>query len=244
VEPSGPPSPWATAGESLAPAELVRLAVRAPRLRRLPHGDGRPAILVPGLGATDASLAPLRTFLVRHGHDARRAGLGRIHGDVPTLGRRLLERTATTSRSTGSTVALVGWSLGGLLAREVARRRPDLVARVITFGSPIEGGPAHTALRHRYSDEELAQIDALIEHRRRTPIVVPITAMWSRRDGVVSPRACIDEHSPDVENIEVTSSHLGMGVDPDVWSVVATRLVGWRPAPHSARPDPPHRSAR
>jgi alpha-beta hydrolase superfamily lysophospholipase len=236
VEPAGPPSPWTTAGESLAPAELVRLVTHSRRLRQLPHGDGTPVILVPGLGATDASLTPLRTFLRRHGHDARPAGLGRIRGDVPTLGRRLLELTARTQQEAGHKVALVGWSLGGVLAREVARREPARVARVITFGSPIEGGPAHTALRHRYSDEEIAQVEALMAERRQNPILVPITAMWSRRDGIVSPRGCIDQHSPDVENIEVTSSHLAMGIDPDVWSVVATRLVGWRPAPIRTTP--------
>jgi triacylglycerol esterase/lipase EstA (alpha/beta hydrolase family) len=231
VERAGPPSAWATAGEALAPAELLRLAAHSRRLHDLPHGDGGPVILVPGLGATDASLRPLRTFLRRHGHDSHSAGLGRIHGDVRTLGRALMERTATMRHETGRKVALVGWSLGGIMSREVARQQPRDVERVITFGSPIEGGPAHTALRHRYTDEQIAQIEQLNEYRRRVPIEVPITAMWSKRDGVVSPRACIDDHSPDVENIEVTSSHLGMGVDPDVWAIVATRLVGWRQAP-------------
>lgn len=228
--PAEPPAWWATAGETLAPAELLRLAARSRRLQGLPKGDGGPVILVPGLGATDVSLSPLRLFLQRHGHDARRADLGRIHGDVRGLGRKLITVTDNVHRETGRKVALVGWSLGGIMSREVARHLPHAVERVITFGSPIEGGPAHTALRHRYTHEQLDQIDEVITHRRRTPIRVPITAMWSRRDGVVSPRACIDDHSPDVENIEVSSNHLGMGVDPDVWSVVATRLVGWRPA--------------
>jgi pimeloyl-ACP methyl ester carboxylesterase len=229
--PSTPPAWWATAGEAFAPAELLRLAAHSQRLRSLPDGDGGPVILVPGLGATDASLRPLRTFLRHHHHDARAAGLGRIHGDVRALGRTLMERTAATRHDTGRKVALVGWSLGGIMSREVARQFPADVERVITFGSPIEGGPAHTALRHRYSDEEIAQIEQLNEYRRRVPIEVPVTAMWSKRDGVVSPRACIDDHSPDVENIEVSSSHLGMGIDPDVWAIVATRLAGWRSGP-------------
>lgn len=224
-QPAQPPAWWATAGEALAPAEVVRLAARSRRLRGLPTGDGRPVIVVPGLGATDASLSALRRFLRRHDHDARRAGLGRIHGNVRALGRSLMDLTVTTSEETGREVALVGWSLGGIMSREVARQSPESVARVITFGSPIEGGPAHTALRHRYTHEQLDQIDQVITHRRRTPIQVPITAMWSKRDGVVSPKACIDDHSPDVENIEVSSTHLGMGIDPDVWTVIATRLA-------------------
>lgn len=98
-------------------------------------------------------------------------------------------------------MALVGWSMGGVLSRETARRRPDLVAQVITFGTPVLGGHAFA------------------------PIRVPITAMWSRRDGVVSPRACIDDFSPNVVNVEVSSTHLGMGIDPDVWLEVARRLA-------------------
>jgi hypothetical protein len=225
-EPAQPPPWWATAGEALAPAEALRLAARSRQLRGLPTGDGGPVIVVPGLGATDASLSALRRFLQRHGHDARRAGLGRIHGDVRELGRRLMHTTVATTEETGRQVALVGWSLGGIMSREVARQFPEYVEQVITFGSPIEGGPAHTALRHRYTHEQIGQIDEVITRRRRTPIEVPITAMWSKRDGVVSPKVCIDDHSPDVENIEVTSTHLGMGIDPDVWTVIATRLAG------------------
>lgn len=220
-----------TAGESLAPAELLRLGAATNRLRKLPRGDGGPVILVPGMGATDASMQLLRQFLRHLGHDARSAGLGRIHRDVPGLARRLADCTNQVHRSTDRPVALVGWSVGGIMAREVARLHPDLVTRVITFGSPIAGGPAGTVMHFRYSDRELEQIAAAMEARRATPIRVPITSMWSRRDGVAAPEACIDRESPDVENIEVSSTHLGMGVDPDVWSVIATRLVDWRPAP-------------
>ena len=220
-----PPSPWMTAGEALSGFELARLAVLSPKLARAPKGDGAPVLLIPGLGATDASLALLRRFLVGRGHDARAAGLGRIHANVPQLVRRALEQTAVTRRATGCTVSLVGWSIGGVLAREVARVRPDLVSQVITFGTPVVGGPAHTAMARRYSKEELAQIEALIDERNKNPIRVPITAMWSRRDGIVSPKACIDDHSPDVENIEVSSSHFGMGVDPDVWATIAKHLA-------------------
>jgi hypothetical protein len=223
-----PPSLWATAGEALAPAELFRLAAATNRLRKLPRGEGRPVVLVPGMGATDASMQLMRQFLRNLGHDARSAGLGRIHRGVPELVERLTERTVEVHGAADRPVALVGWSVGGIMAREVARLRPDLVARVITFGSPIAGGPAGTVMHFRYSDEELEQIAAAMEDRRATPIQVPVTAMWSRRDGVAAPRACIDRESPDVENVEVSSTHLGMGVDPDVWSVIATRLVGLR----------------
>jgi hypothetical protein len=224
----GPPSRWATAGEALAGLETIRLAAKTPSLWSAPSGDGGPVILTPGLGATDRSLLPLRRFLRDKRHDARSAGFGRIHLDVPALADLLVELTAKVAAERGRRVSLVGWSLGGVLSRETARRRPDLVEQVITFGTPVVGGPAHTAFGRRYTDAELARIDAMGRQRRTIPIEVPITAMWSRRDGVVSPRACVDDFSPHVENIEVSSTHLGMGIDPDVWLVVARRLARTR----------------
>jgi triacylglycerol esterase/lipase EstA (alpha/beta hydrolase family) len=181
-------------------------------------------VLVPGLGATDASLAPLRAHLRRLGHDARSAALGRIGRDVAATAARLEAQVQTIAATTGEPVALVGQSLGGVLAREVARRDSTVVRRVITFGTPVVGGPAYTATRHGYSPIELERIRAVAAERSRVPIGLPVTAIWSRNDGVVAPAACIDA-STDVEHVEVTSSHLGMGLDPDVWTVVADRLA-------------------
>jgi len=223
--PTGPPPRWKTAAEALSGLEAIRLAVRSPRLSRLPKGDGGPAILIPGLGATDLSMLPLRRFLRDRGHDVESAGFGRINTDVPLLAQQLIERSSRLNEETGRRVALIGWSLGGILSRETARMRPDLIERVITFGTPIVGGPIHTAFARRYTDEEAAQIEAMILERQQVPIEVPITAIWSKRDGVVSGRACVDKYSPDVENLEVTSTHLGMSLDPDVWSIIARRLA-------------------
>ena len=219
-----PPSGWATAGEALSGLQAIRLAANTPRLARTRRGTGRPVVLVPGLGASDTSLLPLRRFLRDRGHHARSAGLGRIHGDIGTQAAELLARVQSLGSDRRDSVALVGWSLGGVLSRVVARERPDLVRRIVTFGTPVAGGPAHTAFGRRFSDTELHEIDRVIEERRGRPIETPITAIWSRRDGVVAPAACIDEHSPNVEHVEVSSTHLGMGIDPDVWAVIADRL--------------------
>ena len=140
---------------------------------------------------------------------------------------------ADLADETDDQVVLVGWSIGGVLAREAAREQPDPVSRVVTFGTPVVGGPSYTALADRYTDERLAQIRALIEEREQQPIRVPTTAMWSRNDGVVNPVACIDRRSPDVEHVEVGSSHVGMGFDPDVWRTVADRVA----RASSRRPD-------
>jgi pimeloyl-ACP methyl ester carboxylesterase len=211
--------------EALTGREALRLPLAAPRLQRSPRGHGRPVVLVPGLGATDASLAALRHHLRRLRHDARAAELGRMTHDVAGNARRLLDHVVRIADATGDTVALVGQSIGGVLSREVARQAPGAVRRVITFGTPVVGGPEYTATGRRYSDEERARIRRVIAERRRTPIRVPVTAMWSRNDGIVSPAACIDRSDPTIEHVEVTSSHLGMGFDPDVWLVVADRLA-------------------
>lgn len=205
--------------------DVARLALRAPFLGSAPRGDGGPVLLVPGFGATDHSLALLGRFLRSRGHRVHSAGLGRVGDDVPALADRLADRTAVIALAAGRPVALVGWSIGGVLAREVARDRPDLVSRVITFGSPVVGGPSYTALADRYSPEVLADVRRAIDERESTPISVPITAIWSPNDGVVSPDACIDRRSPNCEHVKVRSTHIGMGFDPEVWSVVADRLA-------------------
>jgi pimeloyl-ACP methyl ester carboxylesterase len=219
-----PPSRWATAAEALSGLQAIRLIGQTPRLARTPRGHGAPVILTPGLGASDASLLPLRRFLRDRGYHARSAGLGRISANVPELAAQLLVRTMEVQRQTGRKVTLIGWSMGGILSREVARERPELVERIITFGTPVTGGPAHTAFGRGLTDEDRALIDERIEHRSRVEIRVPITAIWSRHDGVVAPAACIDHRSPQVEHVEVSSTHLGMGIDPDVWRTIADRL--------------------
>lgn len=220
-----PPSSLQRCREALVGRDVARLVVSARRLRSLPRGDGSPVMLVTGFGGTDRSLEPLRRFLARLGHDARAAGLGRMDDDVeanfPEVGRRCRNLAADTGRP----VALVGWSIGGVLAREAARDDPAAVRRVVTFGTPVEGGPSYTALAWRYGDEQLRAIRALIDDRHEVPITVPVTAIRSRNDGVVTPDACIDRRTPGAENIEVGGTHLGMSLDPDVWSLVAERLA-------------------
>jgi hypothetical protein len=110
-----------------------------------------------------------------------------------------------------------------VVAREAARARPDVVERVITFGTPL-WGPRHT-------NTSMARSDRLDEYERRVlarnsqPILRPVTAIYSRNDGVVHWQASVDP-DPNTVNIEVSSSHLGLGIDPDVWCIVASTLGG------------------
>jgi hypothetical protein len=228
-QPRAPTLAETVAREARAGRELLRLPLHAAALRRLPRGTGRPVVLLPGLGATDLSLRTLGRFLRRLGHDARPLGLGRITTEVAGTVPLVRERLRHVARN--DTVALVGQSLGGVLAREAARQEPHLVRRIITFGSPVIGGPDYTATRNRYTADERDEIHRRVDERSRSPVPVPVTAIWSANDGIVSPAASIDLRHGTVENVEVTSSHLGMGFDPDVWRIVALRLAldGGRP---------------
>ncbi len=224
--PTGPPGRRAGLGELTAPWQLARLLGGAPRLATVPRGDGRIVLDVPGWRASERTGLPLRRYLRWLGWDARGWGLGVNRGFPETDTPALAEGVLILAEQQGGPVSLVGWSLGGVIAREVAREHPDAVDRVITYGTPVVGGPTYTLGATTYGEEECARIEALIAGLDTDqPIRTPITAMFTRRDGVVDWRSCVDHTSPDVEHVEVGSSHLGLGVDPDVWEVVARRLA-------------------
>ena len=223
-DPVGGPSLRNGLGELSSLLEGVRLAGAVPRLSRVPRGDGSVVVDIPGWRAPELSGGPLRTYLRRLGYDARGWGLGTNTGD-PVRDAGLLATRVRQLHEQHGPVSLVGWSLGGVIAREVARRHPDAVRRVVTYGTPVVGGPSHTAVARAYA-EEVRERTAVLARAldADSPIQVPLTVLWSRRDGVVAWQACLDRVSPRVEHIEVRSTHLGMGVDPDVWAVVADRL--------------------
>lgn len=221
------PGPRDLLSEARGYRDVVRLALAAPRFRRLPRLQGTGAILIPGWKAPEASMTPMRLFLARRGCDARHWGLGTNQGDPERDSERLLRTVQQFAQDHGGPVALLGWSLGGVIAREVARAIPDCVSQVITYGTPVVGGPTYTPAAGSYGEEECRRIAGkVIELDRQSPIRVPISAIFSRRDGVVSWPACIDRASPRVVHYEVASTHLSMGFDPSVWSLVAQLLAG------------------
>ena len=224
--PSGPPPTWATLGELTSPLAAVRLVGAVPRLASAPRGDGHLVVDIPGWKAPELTGAPLRAYLSRLGYDARGWGFGTNTGDPRRDVERLSARVLELVDEKGEPASLVGWSLGGVIAREVARRHPDAVRRVVTYGTPVAGGARHTSVARSsnagpdaHADRVARRLDA------SSPIRVPLTVLFSRRDGVVSWQACIDRATPSAEHVEVSSTHLGMGFDPDVWTVVADRLA-------------------
>jgi pimeloyl-ACP methyl ester carboxylesterase len=207
---------------------LPRLGLSLGALNREPAGDGSLVLVLPGFGVGDASTWPLRTFLANRGYRVRGWGLGTNRNDVPTAIAAMARAVADHAAAQRAPVSLVGWSLGGYIAREVAREQPEAVRRVVTLGSPVIGGPRYTSLAGLAPLQgwDLDFIEAEVERRKAVPLRVPVTAVYSRRDGIVAWQACIDpENDAPIEHVEVTSSHLGLGVDPDVYRIVARRLA-------------------
>jgi len=140
-----PPSALLGVLEARAPLEGLSLLAAWPWLAFMPRGDGRPVMLAPAYGAGEASMYPLFGFLAWLGYDVRHWGLGRNRGKVVQHVRALTERVRELqSAAGGAQVTLIGWSLGGVIAREVARGQPDLVRQVISLGSPVVGVPKST----------------------------------------------------------------------------------------------------
>jgi pimeloyl-ACP methyl ester carboxylesterase len=201
-------------------------------------------LVLPGFGTGDSPTAVLRAYLRYLGHRPLGWGLGRNTGDVPALLARVLERLDRVSAEARRPVALIGWSLGGVLAREAARERPAAARLVITLGSPVVGGPKYTAVAGFYRRQgfDLDAVEAQVEARNQQPLEIPVTAIYSRSDAVVAWRACIDRHTPRVDHVEVETAHLGLGFSPRVYQIIAERMA--RPEPSARKRGYPRRESR
>ena len=147
-------------------------------------------------------------------------------GSVAFLCQKAIARVRQRSKELGTPVIIIGWSLSGYIARECARELPDEVAQVITFGSPIVGGPKYTRAVELFRNRglDIDWIEESIEQRDSKPIKQPITCIYSKSDAIVSLYAAFDRVSPNVKNVEVKSSHLGMGFNRKVWRIVKSAL--------------------
>ncbi len=210
-----PPLARKVLAEQRAFFELGAFGAALPWFSFLPRGDGHPVLVLPGLAATDGSTIPLRGVLRALGYDAHGWSLGRNTGPDEETVRGMVERVEELWGASGRRpVSLIGWSLGGVYARGLARRHPDRVRQVITLGSPFR------------------PIEA--ERGDDTP-PVPTTAVFSRTDAVVPWLAAIEQPGPARESVEVRGSHLGLGHNPAVVVVVADRLAqapgadAWQP---------------
>ncbi|MXX28427.1 MAG: alpha/beta hydrolase [Gammaproteobacteria bacterium] len=227
-------------------AELPRLLGEAASLpmawsaltANAPKGDGHPVLVLPGFTAGDGSTLLLRRFLTRLGYNTLPWLLGNNRG-APAQLLSLMRRFYRLTQTYDEPISIVGQSLGGVYAREIAREFPDAVRFVVTLGSPFAATSHHSTspmvarLFESMSGVTVEQMRTEMAHQdSRLPPPVPVSALYSRTDGVVSWRACMERESDLTENIEVIGSHSGMAMHPMVLHVVADRLAqpleGWR----------------
>jgi pimeloyl-ACP methyl ester carboxylesterase len=212
ADPSGAPFPyhrlWTALEAPRAALEAQSLVPAWPLLRRAPRGDGHGVLVLPGFLASDRSTRLLRGFLRERGYSAHGWALGRNLGPEAGLASRLRARLLELSLRHRGPVSLIGWSLGGVFARELAKRLPERVRQVITLASPF-GGP-----------------DA-------PPPPVPTTAIYTRSDGIVAWQRCREADGPQTDNLEIVGSHCGLGVHPLALYAIADRLAqapdAWKP---------------
>jgi pimeloyl-ACP methyl ester carboxylesterase len=227
--------------------EFGLTSMALPLLMGAPRGDDHPVMVLPGFMASDISTKPIRSFLKLKGYQSVGWGLGRnlgteIVGGQNVISDRLINQIIRLSVRHDKKVSLVGWSLGGILAREVARVIPDHVRQVISLGSPFNGPFGSAPVASRFfklfnGDIGSREPEALL--RMLLPPPVPSSAIFSRTDGIAHWQACKDNHEcliSQTENIEVKGSHTGLGHNPQVIWIVANRLAQpegqWQPFLH------------
>lgn len=213
-----------------ATADAVVLGPAWPVLRCAPHGDGHPVLVLPGFTASDVSTGILRRFLRSRGYHVHGWRLGRNLGPSPETVEGLRSRVRQLAEQHRRPMSLVGWSLGGIYAREIARAAPGAVRQVITLGSPLR-------LRDRRESNTGALLSSVLGPERagylgprppeeaRGPLPAPATAIFTRTDGVVPWRACLEVPSDTSESVEVVGSHSGLGHNPAALWIIADRLA-------------------
>ena len=234
TDPTKPPSRELLLLEVRAIWELTAFFASYPLLRLAARGDGHSVLVLPGLAASDTSTRPLRRFLADQGWASHGWLLGANHGPRPGAEAKMQERLASLFRQSGRKVSLIGWSLGGIFAREMARRAPDQVRCVITLGSPFAGAPRASNAWQLYERASRRRVeDWPARERMKTPPPVPATAIFSRSDGIVAWQGCLEREGPTAENIEIEGSHCGLGHNPAALYAIADRLAQpegqWKP---------------
>jgi len=223
-----PPGMHLLAMEVRAPWEFGALLPSWPLLQRAAPGDGHAVIVFPGLSASDASTLPLRRYIGSLGYPVKGWEQGFNWGPGPGVLQAAQQQIKRLCDQSGGKVSLVGWSLGGVYARELAKQMAGSVRCVITLGTPFSASPRSTHAWRVYewvSGRDAHQESASHDLAGAPP--VPTTSVYSRSDGIVAWRGSVQApcaRNPHTENIEVFASHIGLGLNPSAWWVVANRL--------------------
>ncbi len=226
---AAPPSRLLLMLEGRAIPELFGFAAALPTLTALaPRGDGQPVLVLPGLTTSDRSTVALRRFLRSKGFRAYGWDLGLNFGPLPGIEDGLIARVEELHEKYERKVSLVGWSLGGIYARQLAKMMPDHIRQVISMGSPFRGDPRATNAWRVYQMTSGQKVDDGHKHMggaiHKAP-PVPTTAIYSKTDGICAWQNCIEAESDLTENIEVKASHCGLGHHPAAVYAIADRLA-------------------
>jgi pimeloyl-ACP methyl ester carboxylesterase len=221
-----PPSKLLLGLEGRAFLEWSAVGLTLPLMRLASKGDGHPVLVIPGLGAGDSSTWPLRHSLEKLGYDVHAWELGSNFGPRGNTVTKLLARVRHIARTGGAPMSIVGWSLGGAMARAVAVRMPQHVRSVITLGSPLGPYPKATNAWRIFELVSGMKVDHPAMKKLLTEVSpVPMTSILSKSDGIVAWRDSLIPVSKTSENVEIVASHIGMGVHPAALWLVANRLA-------------------
>lgn len=190
-------------------------------------GDGHPIFVIPGFMASGMSTRPMRKMLNRIGYKALDWGLGRNLGKLENM-EVLSQKLNNIYQEKNQKITLIGWSLGGVYARELGKQHPEIIKNIITLGSPFNAVDMPNNawwlfklvngkdVKNRYGDwlEQLPN-----------PAPVYTTAVYSKQDGVVPWAGCMEKVEDELhENVEVRGSHFGLGVNKSVLKVIVDRI--------------------
>jgi pimeloyl-ACP methyl ester carboxylesterase len=241
-----PPSSWLLAMESRAAWEIGAGFFCYLPLQRIVHkGDGHPVLVLPGLGASDVSTSLLRRFIDDLGYVSYPWELGRNRGFNEEKHTSVEDRLHAIYAEHGKRVTVIGQSLGGVYARELAKIAPSKVRQVITLGSPFSGHPlASTGIRlyEWLSGDNIENLDFDRHHEIRKTPPVPTTSVYSKLDGIVAWKCSIEDTGSRSESIHLRgATHCGMAFSPAALYLLADRLAQ---QPDSWQPFEPHGAAR
>lgn len=221
------PNLFSSLREFGTPLEFLRFPGAIPSLLDVPRGDGRSIILLPGYQSPEIAMRPLAIYLNAIGYRAETWGLGVNTGNVDGLAESFGARLVEISEVRREPITVIGWSLGGVIARETARLNQDHVREIVTLGTPLIGGPKYTsvgAVFARQNGIDLDEFEKYVHEINSLGLPQPITSIYSKSDGVVGWKAAIDVYNPQARNIEIRSTHFGLGTNSRAWKIIAETL--------------------